>query len=103
MVNVLSRSGFRAEIPRCEAYVSANRSEARFREDDIMQRRIDSAAVRGMLAVLCGGAVLASSCSNAEFQAAVLSGVNAATDSLLSSSQDNDISFLDWVESEFND
>ena len=68
-----------------------------------MRRRTFSNTVKGLLAVVGGGAVLASSCTSAEFQAAVLAGVNAATDSLVNSTQDNDISFLDWVESEFND
>ncbi len=68
-----------------------------------MQRRIFSNAMRGLLAVVGGGAVLASSCTDAEFQAAVLAGVNAATDSLVDSTQNNEITFLDWVHSEFND
>lgn len=68
-----------------------------------MIRRNGSMAVRGLTAMLGGGAVLASSCSSEEFQAAVLAGVNAATDSLVDSTNDNDISFLDWVESELDD
>jgi len=68
-----------------------------------MQRRIVSNVMRGLFAVLGGGAVLASSCTDAEFQAAVLAGVNAATDSLVNSTQDNEVTFLDWVHSEFND
>lgn len=68
-----------------------------------MQGRSVSNAVRGLLAGLGGGAVLASSCTDAQFQAAVLAGVNAATDSLVDSTQDNEITFLDWVHSEFND
>jgi hypothetical protein len=72
-------------------------------EDDTMQRRMLFGAVRGLVAAAGGGAVLASSCTSSAVQTAVLAGVNAATDSLVNSSQDNDVSFLDWVESEFND
>lgn len=80
-----------------------SRRVAWFTEDVVMRRRNLSKAIRGLLAVLCGGAIVASSCTNSEFQAAVLAGVNAATDSLVNSSQDNEITFLDWVNSEFND
>lgn len=85
------------------ACASPSRRLPWFMEDDVMQRRIVSNAVRGLLAVLGGGGVLASSCTNSEFQGAVLAGVNAATDSLINSTQDNEVTFLDWVESEFND
>jgi len=57
---------------------------------------------RALCVAVCGGALLASSCSNSDLQNAVLVGVNAATGQLVQSNQRQEVSILDVIQSVLN-
>jgi len=67
-----------------------------------MNGRTLKSSLRVLGAGLCGGAVWAAGCSNEEVQLAVLAGVQTAADQLADGSNNDDVSFLDWVNSELD-
>ena len=54
------------------------------------------------LASIGGGMLLAASCSQAEIQA-VVAGLDAAATVLTHEEEDDKVSFVDWLHSEFDD
>ncbi len=55
------------------------------------------------LSATSSGLVFAAACSSTEVRQAVLAGVEVAADQLLNNSEDDDVSFGDWLSDELND
>lgn len=68
-----------------------------------MRNKPLAAALRAIFELACGGALFAGSCTSEELQSAILAGVETATDQLANASEDDEISFLDWINSELDD
>lgn len=81
------------------------RDGPRVTEDWTMNGRMWKSGLRVWGAGLCGGSILAAGCADEQVRSAIAAGVQTTANRLAdgSNNQNNDVSFLDWVNSELDD